>query len=268
MYQKELEIAKLAANEASKIIREYANSENFGVKLKGKNDLVTDADVASEKAIISCIKKTYPTDQFLAEESNTYTELPTGRVWIIDPIDGTTNFAHGFPIYCVSIALWVDGVPKVGLVLEVANGILFTAIEGGGAFQNGKPISISNNNNPSSALIGTGFPYNNLHLVDNYLRLFKELMSKTHGVRRPGSAAYDLCLVASGTYEGFYEYGLSPWDVAAGVLIIKEAGGIIIDWKGEQNWLFGKRIIAGNNTLCAFLKNEIHTCFEESELTT
>lgn len=265
-YSNELEVAKKAAKEASTIIRSYAEQASFDVKLKGKNDLVTDADVSSEKKIIQIIEDSFPDDAILAEESQQKSSLPEGRVWIIDPIDGTTNFAHGFPVYCVSIALWDDKEPKVGLVLEVANDELFTAIKGEGAFLNGEPISISKNDDPSSSLLGTGFPYNNLNLVDNYLKLFKRMMEKTHGVRRPGSAAWDLCNVACGRFEGFYEYGLSPWDVAAGVLIIQEAGGIITDWKGEDNWLFGQRIIAGNKSIVNFLQKEIDECFTAEEL--
>ncbi len=265
-YSKELEVAKQAAEEAAVITREYAERTSFDVKLKGKNDLVTDADVNSEKKIIEVIEAAFPGDDILAEESQAKTSIPEGRIWIIDPIDGTTNFAHSFPVYCISIALWENREPKIGLVYEVANDELFTATEGGGAYLNGERIWISQNEDPSSSLIGTGFPYSNLKLVDNYLKLFKRMMEKTHGVRRPGSAAWDLCNVACGRFEGFYEYGLSPWDVAAGVLIIKEAGGVVTDWRGEDDWLFGQRIIAGNASVHTFLMNEIQECFEEDEL--
>ena len=265
-YSKELTIAKDASEAAAAIIRDYAEKTSFDIRLKGKNDLVTDADLNSEKKIIELIRQAFPEDEILAEESQKKSTLPDGRTWIIDPIDGTTNFAHAFPVYCVSIALWENKQPRVGLVYEVANDELFTAVEGKGAFLNGQKINISPNNDPSSSLIGTGFPYNNLNLVDNYLKLFKRMMAKTHGVRRPGSAAWDLCNVACGRFEGFYEYGLSPWDVAAGVLIIKEAGGIITDWTGGQDWLFGQRIIAGNKSVHAFLQKEISECFTDDEL--
>ena len=266
MYQKELETAKRAANEAAKIIREYASSESFGIELKGKNDLVTDADVASEKKILEVIKSVYPEDQFLAEESSHYSALPEGRVWIIDPIDGTTNFAHGFPPYNVSIAFWENGSPKVGIVLEVSRDELFWAVEGGGAFLGAKPISVSQITDPSAALLSTGFPYNRFGMVDNYMNLLKNLFQKTHGIRRPGAASYDLCCVASGRADGFFEYNLSPWDVAAASLIIKEAGGEVTDWAGGDNWLFGKRIIAGNASIRAFLEEEIKNCFSEEQI--
>ncbi len=265
-YRQELEIAKLAANEAAKIIREYRSNRSFEIELKGKNDLVTDADLASEKRIIEVIKTAFPDDHFLAEESNTYTKLPSGRIWIIDPIDGTTNFSHGFAPYCVSIAFWEDGKSKVGVVLEVANNELFSALEGEGAWLNDQRVEISEINDPSKSLIATGFPYTQFDLVDPYLAVLKNLMHKTHGIRRAGAASYDLCCVAAGRFEGFYEYGLSPWDVAAGSLIIKEAGGTITDWKGGQNWLFGKRIIAGNKMIVKFLEEEIQGVFPKKNL--
>lgn len=266
-YSKELKVAKQAAKEASQIIRKYADKASFDIKLKGKNDLVTDADIASEQKIIEILTGAFPEDQILAEESNQKSSLPNERIWIIDPIDGTTNFAHTFPAYCVSIALWENKKPKVALVLEVVHQELFTAIEGDGAYLNNKRIHVSRNDNPGSSLIGTGFPYKELDLVDNYLKLFKKMMEKTHGVRRPGTAAWDLCNVACGRFEGFYEYGLSVWDVAAGALIIKEAGGVISDWKGGDNWLFGQRIIAGNKSLHTFLMEQIKESFKEEELT-
>lgn len=266
MYDQELETTKNAAREASIIIKKFASERSFNIELKRKNDLVTDADLASEKKIIEVIKSSFPGDEFLAEESNTHLELPNGRVWIIDPIDGTTNFSHGFAPYCVSIALWEDGVPKVGLVLEIANSECFYAVEGNGAYLNGEKLSISKITDPSKALIGTGFPYSQFDLVDPYLEVLKDLMQKTHGIRRAGSASYDLCCVASGRFEGFYEYGLNPWDIAAGMLIIKEAGGGTCDWLGEQNQLFGKRIIAGNKSIRTFLEGVLRAHFEEGQL--
>ena len=265
-YGKELQTAKIAVHEAAAIIRNFRANKSFGVELKGKNDLVTDADIASEKRIIEVIKLSFPNDQFLAEESNTYKKLPNGRIWIIDPIDGTTNFAHGFAPYCVSIAFWENGRPKVGVVLEVAHNELFWAVEGEGAWLDDKRLKISAITEPARSLIATGFPYSHFALVDPYLQLLKNLMQKTHGIRRPGAASYDLCSVASGRVDGFYEYGLSPWDVAAGTLIIKEAGGIVKDWKGGQNWLFGKRIICGNNSIVDFLKTEIQNTFDKENL--
>src|SRR5699024_10483774 len=245
-YLSELSTAKKAAAEAAEVIRKYQRSNRFSVSFKGKNDLVTDADIKAEELILSIVKKNFPDDHILAEESSDLSELPDGRTWLIDPIDGTTNFAHGFPIYCVSIALWENGQPQMGLVLEVESNERYTALAGKGAYLNGEPIRVSGLDDPRHALIGTGFPYNDLSLADNYLAFFKMLMENTQGVRRPGAASYDLCCVASGRFDGFYEYSLSPWDVGAAALIVQEAGGIVTDWLGEDNWLFGERIIAGN----------------------
>ncbi len=146
------------------------------------------------------------------------------------------------------------------------NNELFTATENEGAYLNGEKINVSSITDPASSLIGTGFPYNNLRIVEGYLSLFRAIMEKTHGVRRPGSAAWDLCNVACGRYEGFFEYGLSPWDVAAGALIVKEAGGVISDWTGNEHWLFGQRIVAGNKAIHSFLKEEIGRHFAPHEL--
>lgn len=266
-YKKELEVAKEAAREAAALVKEMRDHAGFDIELKGKNDLVTDADLASEKKIIEILKKAYPEDSILAEESAQKKELPDGRIWIIDPIDGTTNFAHSFPVYCISIALWEESEPRVGLVLELATDEWFTAIAGQGAYRNGKAISVSPVEEAGDSLIGTGFPYNDLGMAENYLRMLHKLMSQTHGIRRPGAAAWDLCNVACGRYEGFYEYGLNPWDVAAGALIVQEAGGVVSDWTGRQDWLFGKRIITGNQPIHDFLQNQIKETFSKAELT-
>ncbi|MDZ7659282.1 inositol monophosphatase family protein [Fodinibius sp.] len=261
----ELNVAKKAAKSAAKIIRKYQKDSNFSVDYKGKNDLVTEADVKAEKEILSVIKKEFPDDHILAEESSAEQAMPEGRTWLIDPIDGTTNFAHGFPVYCVSIGLWENRKPKMGLVLEVSGNDCFTAIEGKGAYLNGNPISVSKLDNPANALVGTGFPYNDLSLVDNYLEFFRMLITTVQGLRRPGAASYDLCCVACGRFEGFYEYALNPWDVGAGALIVQEAGGKVTDWSGGSDWLFGKRIVAGNPTVHSFLLDEISNYFDKDE---
>ncbi|MEX0686602.1 MAG: inositol monophosphatase family protein [Balneolales bacterium] len=254
----ELETATLAAESAAQIIRKFsANSHKLNIELKGKNDLVTDADLASEKEIIRIISERFPEDHFLAEESASDAILTNDRTWIIDPIDGTTNFAHDFPIYCVSIGFWENKEAKAAIVLEVNRNEIFTAEKGKGAFLNGKPIRVSQESDPKKALILTGFPYKDLDLLDDYLDLFKSLIQNTHGVRRPGSAAYDLCCIAAGRGQGFYEYGLSAWDIAAGSLIIQEAGGVVSDWENGPDWLFGQRYVAGNKNVHAFLLDEI-----------
>lgn len=264
-YSNELEIARKAAFAGAEIMRSYQENFDFEIDLKGKNDLVTDADLEVEKKVLNIITDAFPDDYILAEETEQGTRLPEKRSWLVDPIDGTTNFAHGFPIFCVSIALWENKKPKMGLVLEVGREELFTATAGGGAYLNGEPISVSSIQDPAGSLIGTGFPYRDLHLVEHYLNLFEQLMHDTHGVRRPGSAAYDLCCTAAGRFDGFYEYSLNAWDVAAASLIIKEAGGVISDWEGDDNWLFGKRIVAGNEKIHAFLLDAINEYFTPEE---
>jgi myo-inositol-1(or 4)-monophosphatase len=266
-YTTELNIAKKAAQSAAEIIQKYQREKNFSVDFKGKNDLVTEAGLKAEKDILSSIHEEFPDDNILAEETSREKSLPEGRTWLVDPIDGTTNFAHGFPIYCISIGLWEDRKPKMGLVLEVSREEFFTALDGHGAYLNGQPISISKCSNPEDALVGTGFPYNDLSLVDNYLRFLRMLMTSIQGVRRPGAASYDLCCLACGRYDGFFEYSLNPWDVGAAALIVQEAGGVVTDWSGSDDWLFGERIVAGNSNIHDFLLDGIREHFSEEEIT-
>lgn len=265
-YTIELNVAKKAAKSAAQIIQKFRRDNSFSINFKGKNDLVTQADIKAEQEILSVITMEFPDDHILAEESSIEQKMSDERTWLIDPIDGTTNFAHGFPAYCVSIGLWEDCEPKMALVLEVSSDECFTAIKGKGAYLNGNPISVSNIDNPSNALVGTGFPYNDLSLMDNYLQFFRMLMTTIQGVRRPGAASYDLCSVACGRFDGFYEYALNPWDVGAGALIVQEAGGKVTDWSGGDKWLFGKRIVAGNPAVHTFLVDEIGKGFEMDEI--
>ncbi|MDZ7682056.1 MAG: inositol monophosphatase family protein [Fodinibius sp.] len=261
-YLPELTLAKHAAKSASQIIQQYQRERNFGVDFKGKNDIVTEADVKAEEKILSIIRDEFPEDHILAEETTRQQSMPEGRTWLVDPIDGTTNFAHGFPVYCVSIGLWENKKPQMGLVLEVSSEEYFTALAGKGAFLNGNPITVSNCSDPGNALVGTGFPYNDLSLADDYIRYFRMLMDSVQGVRRPGAASFDLCCVACGRFDGFYEYSLNPWDVGAAALIVEEAGGKVTDWTGGNDWLFGQRIVAGNPNVHEFLLNEIGNYFE------
>lgn len=264
MMQSDLVIAKRAAREGVRVIKEF-KKDGFEVRQKGFHDLITDADIAAEEAILNVIKKSFPEDDVLAEESASHDSLTGNRTWIIDPIDGTTNFAHDFPVYCVSVALWVDQKPKVGVVIEVTRDEEFTAVAGEGAWLNGKSIHVSKTETPRDGFVGTGFPYDDLSLVDSYLGLFKILMKELQGIRRPGSAAFDLCCVACGRFDGFYEYSLHIWDLAAAALIIKEAGGVITDWKGGEGWPFGQRIIAGNKHIHNYLYEMIEKHIPENE---
>ncbi len=256
----DLDLAVRAAQAgAATIATILKDGGSLDIRHKGRHDLVTRADTASEEAIISVIQSAFPDDEILGEEgvaSSEHVLRPTShvnRTWIIDPIDGTTNFAHGLPFYGISIALWERNQPVAAVVHAPALGETFTASAGGGAFLNGRPIRVSGITDPEMSLLGTGFPYRDLDLLDDYMRIFRRLMRETQGVRRPGSASLDLCYVAAGRYDGFYEYGLAPWDVAAGGLIVKEAGGVVTDWTSGDNWLHGKRIIAANSAIHEYL---------------
>lgn len=253
---KDLEVAKKAARAAIETIKEY-KKRGINISQKGYHDLVTDADVAAEKSILDILKKEHPADHILAEESASYSALTNGRTWIIDPIDGTTNFAHDFPVYCVSIALWIDQKPSIGVVIEVNRDEEFSAIAGEGAWLNGERISVSDKSNLDRGFIATGFPYNDLSMVDPFLELLKVFMEKLQGIRRPGAASYDMCCVACGRFDGFYEYALHIWDVAAAALIIREAGGVVTDWNGEEGWPFGQRVVAGNSVFHKYLLENI-----------
>ncbi len=264
-YLKEVDVAREAAFAAAEVMFRYQR-QGFEIKLKGKNDLVTQADLDCEKAILEIIQKYYPDDQFLAEETHQSSKLTNERTWVIDPIDGTTNFAHSFPIFCTSIALWENGEAKAAVVYQAGNHEMFTAAKGEGAYLNEEKIQVSDTELLSDSLIGTGFPYKNFELLDHYLKLFRTLLGKTHGLRRPGAASYDLCCVAAGRFDGFYEHGLSAWDVAAGSLIIQEAGGVVSDWLGDTDWVFGQRFLAGNPAIHKALMEEIKAHFKSTEL--
>lgn len=249
---RDLEIALEAAERGVSVVRSYMGTD-FKVEEKGYNDLVTEADLATEKEIVGFLKERFPEDDILAEETENQQKLSENRLWIIDPIDGTTNFTYRFPIFCVSVGLWENRAPKVAVVIEVNRNEIFTASAGGGAWLNNQPISVSSRTEPENALLGTGFPYSDLSLVDEYISLFRELTKNVKGIRRPGAATYDLCCVADGRFDGFYEYSLKAWDVGAAALIVKEAGGVVSDWNGSNDWLFGQRIIAGNPSIHNYL---------------
>ena len=253
---KDLEVALKAARKGAAVINSF-QKEEIDIEYKGRHDLVTKADLQTEKEILDVINRHFPDDYVMAEESAGEQRDLDGRVWIVDPIDGTTNFAYRFPVYCVSVALWEDGRPLTGVVLEVNRGEEFTAVNGEGAWLNGKPIRVSAITEPDKSLIGTGFPYNDYSLLEDYFQLFRSLIGQVQGIRRPGAATYDLCCVAAGRFQGFYEYALKAWDVGAASLIIREAGGIVSDWNGGDDWLFGERIVAGNESIHRYLLKKI-----------
>ena len=243
-----LNIAIKAARRAAAVINRASNDvELLRVESKSPNDFVTEVDRAAEEAIIQVLRDAYPTHAILAEESGeTGPEAETEYQWIIDPLDGTTNFIHGFPQYAISIALARRGVVEQAVVYDPNRNEMFTASKGAGAFLNDRRIRVSRRTRLNEALIGTGFPFRQFDHVDAYLAMFKELTQKTAGIRRPGAASLDLAYVAAGRFDGFWEMGLSPWDMAAGVLLIQEAGGLVSDLSGEANYLATGNLVAGS----------------------
>jgi len=243
-----LNIAISAARSASRImLRYYDRLDTLEIRDKQQHDFVTQVDEMCEQEIIAHIKKAYPNHAIIAEESG---ESPgDGFTWIIDPLDGTTNFAHGFPQFCISIAVKSADRLEVGLVYDPLRQELFTATRGSGAFLNNKRIRVSQNRLMSRALIGTGFPFKNKELIRPYLDSFANVAQQVAGVRRPGAAALDLAYVANGRLDGFWEAELNLWDYAAGALLIKEAGGIISNFDGQETLAKQANLVAGNMSI-------------------
>jgi myo-inositol-1(or 4)-monophosphatase len=241
-----LNVATKAAREAGKIInRASQDVGSLKIQTKDYNDFVSEVDRSAEDAIISILKEAYPTHGFFGEESGK-TNVDAESIWIIDPLDGTTNFLHNFPCYCVSIALQERGVLTQAVIYDPVHNDLFTATKGRGAFLNDKRIRVTNRSKLQDSLISTGFPFKDFSYLDTYLEIFKDMAKKTSGLRRPGSAALDLAYVAAGYTDGFFEINLSPWDIAAGALLVQEAGGIVGDFEGNESWLRTGNIVAGN----------------------
>jgi len=243
-----LNIAIKAARSAGSIINRAAlDLEVLKVGSKGPNDFVTEVDRAAEMAIINTVLEAYPGHGILAEESGReHGARHSDYVWIIDPLDGTTNFLHGFPVYAVSIALAFRGVVQQAVVYDPTRNDLYFASKGRGAFLNDRRLRVSKRTRIADALIGTGFPFRKGDNFKRYVAMFEEVMQACAGVRRPGAAALDLCYVAAGYYDGFFETGLSPWDIAAASLMITEAGGLIGNFTGEADFMYQREVVAGS----------------------
>jgi myo-inositol-1(or 4)-monophosphatase len=243
-----LNVAVKAARAAGAIINRAAlDVEAVRVSQKQINDFVTDVDHAAEEIIIETLLTAYPHHGIWAEESGKqHGAKDSDFVWIIDPLDGTTNFIHGFPVYCVSIALAVKGKVEQACIYDPSRNDLFTATRGRGAYMNERRIRVSKRIDLRPCLISTGFPFRPGDHFNNYLRMMAEVMQRTAGLRRPGAAALDLAYVAAGFTDGFFETGLSPWDVAAGSLLVTEAGGLIGNFSGDADFLEQKECVAGN----------------------
>jgi myo-inositol-1(or 4)-monophosphatase len=249
-----LNIAVKAARRAGSVIQRAShNIDIIRVEKKSANDFVTDVDRAAEQAIIDVIHEAYPTHAILAEESGAKGMGASEYEWIIDPIDGTTNFLHGHSQYAISIALAHKGQVIEAVVYDPSRNDLYTASRGVGAFLNERRIRVSKRIQLNECLIATGFPVVDQSMIDTYLAILKDVIAKTAGARREGAASLDLCNVACGRMDGFFEFNLKPWDIAAGSLIVQEAGGIVTDMQGEQTWLESGDIVAASPKVLAQL---------------
>lgn len=234
---------------AGTYIRERSVSgEKVELKMKGLHNYVTNVDVTAEKMLVKALKEIVPGSGILAEEG-TGNDTEKMYRWIIDPLDGTTNFIHGIPFCAISVALEADGRILIGAIYDVLRKESFFAWAGGGAFLNNKSIRVTETPDLGDSLLAMGFPYEHQSGLDRYMMLFRDLVYESRGIRRLGSAALDLAYVACGRFDGFYEIGLNPWDVAAGIILVKEAGGRITDFTGGENYLYGGEIVASNGMI-------------------
>lgn len=255
------DVCNLAKQTGSFIKTERLNFSADRIETKGKNDFVSYVDKTSEIQIIKGLSALLPDSGFIAEEGTTSKK---GAVynWIIDPLDGTTNFIHGLPCYGISIALMQNEELVLGVIYEINLDECFYAWQGSKAYLNGKEISVSKVASLKDTLLATGFPYYDYSRLNEYMELFNYFLKNTHGLRRLGSAATDLAYVACGRFDGFYEYCLQPWDVAAGAFIVQQAGGRITDFRGGTNYLFGREIVAGNGICFDEFLNAVKTHFK------
>ena len=267
-FQHELDVARTLAVQAGEIVRaSYAKLGEGDVDEKGRNDFVTVVDHKSQRVIVEGLRRSFPDDFIVAEE-----KLPDGtnhgreasrRRWYIDPLDGTTNYIHAYPHFAVTVALQVEGRMVVGVTYAPLLDETFTAVRGEGAFLNGRPIHVSRLKDENRILLGTGFPFRARHLLDVYLRSFAHFFHHARGIRRGGSAAMDLAYVAAGRFDAFWEMTLSPWDIAAGTLLIEEAGGRVTDFFGGDTWLESGHVIASNGLLHPWMQDGIGSIFPQ-----
>ena len=240
------EIVAIATDAGAFLLRERSRFRRDAIEYKGLNNLVSYVDKETEKQLVERLGKLLPEAGFITEEGTTGTEAdPTALNWIIDPLDGTANFIHNLPVFSVSIGLAQGKTPIAGVVYDPNRNECFSAWQGGGAYCNADRIRVSPATQLGESLIATGFPYYTFEQMPQYLRILESLMQQTHGLRRMGSAAIDLAYVAAGRFEAFYEYNLHSWDMAAGVLLVREAGGIVTDFMGGDEFLFRGDVIAG-----------------------
>jgi myo-inositol-1(or 4)-monophosphatase len=266
-FSKELAVAKEAAIEAgARVAESYATLQETDISEKHTNDLVTVVDVASQEMIIEKLREHFPGDFIVAEESvdeslNAGEAAHSARRWFIDPLDGTTNYIHTFPMFAVSLALESDGELVMGVTYDPLKKELFWAVRGGGAFLNGKKLAVSTIEDRHRTLLGTGFPFRARVFLDDYLKTFHYFFNNSRGIRRAGSATLDLAYVAAGRLDAFWELTLSPWDIAAGVVLIEEAGGVVTDFFGGRSFLSTGHIVASNGRFHEWMLEEIERVF-------
>ena len=244
---------KAARKAGNVIIRATRDLDLLKVESKRQNDFVTEVDRAAEAAVIGVLREAYPNHAILAEESGESKGSQGDFVWIIDPLDGTTNFIHGVPQYCVSIGLKHKGIITQAVIYDPVKNELFTATRGAGAFMNDRRMRVSSRLKIGDSLIGTGFPFSKMESLERYIAMFRKVSLNCAGIRRPGAAALDLAYVAAGRFDGFWEMGLQPWDMAAGTLLVQEAGGLVGDFAGDSNYMTSGEVVAGNAKVFAQL---------------
>lgn len=241
-----VEAARAAARAGGEVLlANWRNLPHGSVEEKTKNDFVTHADRESEERIVAAIRERFPDDAFLGEEGGPRKGIEGARVWIIDPLDGTSNFVSGFPFWCVSIAAWEREELVAGVVWDPLRDEMYAAERGSGAWRNDTRLAVTGRADLEGAFIATGFPFRNRHKIDAYLALFKAVFGHARAIRRAGSAALDLACVAAGVFDGFFEFRLAPWDIAAGALLIEEAGGQLTDFDGGKGYLERGNVVAG-----------------------
>ncbi len=255
-----IQVCNLCRSVGSFIKNELRNIKSSDIEEKSAHNFVTYVDKTAEERLMGELLKILPEAGFIAEE-NQKTKKGERYNWIIDPLDGTTNFIHSIPLFSISIALMEGNEIISGVIYEINLQECFYAWKNSQAFLNRTPIKVSETTNLNNSLLATGFPYYDYSKLDQYLELFKYFMENTRGIRRLGSASVDLAYVACGRFDGFYEYGLSPWDVAAGALIVQQAGGKVCDFSGDKNYIFGKEIITSNQNIFKEFLNVIKNYF-------
>jgi myo-inositol-1(or 4)-monophosphatase len=270
-FDRELSTAVTAARDAGEVVRaSYATLTESDVTEKAVNDMVTTVDIESQKIVVDAIRNAFPDDFIIAEENlapavNEGRDPQGRRRWYIDPLDGTTNYIHAYPMFAVSIALEVDRRMSVGVTYAPMGDEMFHAVRGGGAFLNDRPIGVSRVSANNRTLLGTGFPFRARRYLDIYLRSFAYFFNNSRGVRRAGSATLDFAFVACGRLDGFWEMTLSPWDMAAGVVLIEEAGGRVSDFFGGDRYLDTGHIVASNNLFHDWMVDELGKIFDPDE---